>query len=683
MSEPIKTTGFELFPWQQEAVCSWLQGDGGIPYRGTLEIFTGGGKTLIALECLAKTSEQVPGLRCAIVVPTEALVEQWTANITKFTDIHRDEVGVLGAGSSDDFNSSRILVCVVNTASKRLPELAGEADSLMLIVDECHRAGAPTFSRVLRTPARFRLGLSATPEREELDENGEPLEYDAQILGKELGGVVFRFSLREARRQNWLPEYEIHHHGILLTEAERRKYEEASRRIDDLADRLTQFGISPEEARRASSREGPAGRLAQAYVAATSKRKDLLYRASDRTRVAARLVREALARKESARILLFHERVDEAAALYERLRESAADVPVRLEHSRLPDSERRRALRDFKDGIAAVLVSVKSLIEGIDVPDADVGVSVASSSSVRQRVQSLGRVLRRTFDETQPRKEAEMHILYVTDTVDEAIYGKEDWSDLTGEGANKYWRWPSDPSCSPELQEGPPLRPKPTEEDEWDRLGRHAPHGPQPWQGEMPSREYSVDTRGNVRTAAGITIGNPQGVDEMVLSVRGRPGGRFCVTPVYRLVIIRGEGPEAGLFVAGQLTEPFALRADGEFLPPDEFDASSLEPGQEYPGPRDKTNGTFKLRQKRGGIIERPGPDRSTEYALPDDPSRPELAANARGILENWRRVSTSGLTFHVNSLWHAWYEEAGRAVFLGKADGGFPWPSPSNEGDE
>ena len=430
MSEPIKTTEFELFPWQREAVCSWLQGDGGIPYRGTLEIFTGGGKTLIALECLAKTSEQVPGLKCAIIVPTEALVEQWTANIARFTDIRRDEVGVLGAGSSDDFNSNRILVCVVNTASKRLPKLAGEADSLMLIVDECHRAGAPTFSRVLKTPARFRLGLSATPEREELDENGEPLEYDAQVLGKELGGVVFRFSLREARRQNWLPRYEIHHHGILLTETERRKYEEASRRIDDLADRLTQFGISPEEARRASSREGPAGRLAQAYVAATSKRKDLLYRASDRTRVAARLVREALARKESARILLFHERVDEAAALYERLRESAADVPVRLEHSRLPDSERRRALRDFKDGIAAVLVSVKSLIEGIDVPDADVGVSVASSSSVRQRVQSLGRVLRRTFDETQPRKEAEMHILYVTDTVDEAIYGKEDWSDL-------------------------------------------------------------------------------------------------------------------------------------------------------------------------------------------------------------------------------------------------------------
>ena len=67
------------------------------------------------------------------------------------------------------------------------------------------------------------------------------------------------------------------------------------------------------------------------------------------------------------------------------------------------------------------------------MPAADTGISVASTASVRQRVQSLGRVF------VGPRrggiaKRAEMHLLYVDETVDDLIYGKTDWSDLTGRG---------------------------------------------------------------------------------------------------------------------------------------------------------------------------------------------------------------------------------------------------------
>src|SRR5207244_12882212 len=164
----------------------------------------------------------------------------------------------------------------------------------------------------------------------------------------------------------------------------------------------------------------------------------LLYRASERTRVAAQLVRSELARNPDRRILLFHERVAEAAALFDRLVAELPDVPIGLEHSRLSDAARAEALYAFRSGRISVLVSVKSLIEGIDVPAADVGISVASTSSVRQRIQSLGRVLRRPF-EPGASKDAEMHLIYVADTVDEIIYAKEDWADLTGAAANGYW----------------------------------------------------------------------------------------------------------------------------------------------------------------------------------------------------------------------------------------------------
>jgi superfamily II DNA or RNA helicase len=674
----VTTKGFRLLPWQVKAVEAWVDGEEGTGYRGTIEVFTGGGKTLIALECFRQATTQAANLRLAVVVPTEALARQWTDFVTRHTEVSPNLIGLLGAGSDDSFDGHRVLICVLNTAAQRLPELAAAGQPLMLVVDECHRAGAPGFSRVLSTTAGFRLGLSATPDREELDDNGDPLSYDEQLVGRSLGRVVYRFSLREARDIGWLPEYEIHHHGVRLDEVERRRYDEESRRIDDIAERLADLGIDQIQARRASSRSDEVGGVARAYVAATAKRKDILYRAAERARVTSRILAELIARKPRARVIMFHERVDEAANLFERLRIELPTVTMGLEHSRISTAERTAGLENFRTGRTQVLVSVKSLIEGIDVPDADVGISVASSTSVRQRVQSLGRVLRRSFEEGAPEKTAEMHVLYVAETVDELIYGREDWSDLTGQGSNNYWLWPLSPETEPERRNGPPRRPRPTEEQEWERLGSSVPDPPVPWHGVVPIYEYSVDTQGTVTTVGGALVANPQGAADMMKAVRGRPGGRFFVTPVHRLVLIRGEGTDSSLLVAGRLAESFVVRelGPGAGLPLAEMDIGNLAPGVRYPGPTDKTWGSFKLGRKRGGVIERRVRGRSTEFALLQGSESLELEANARRALAAWRTVSTTGLTFHVNSLWHAWYLVAGEPRFLAEVPGGFAWPT-------
>jgi hypothetical protein len=576
----------------------------------------------------------------------------------------------MGGGRDDTLVAKRVLICVLNTASKRLPALISDEASTLLIVDECHRAGAPTFSRVLNTPARFRLGLSATPEREELDEDGTQVEFDEQIVGRALGGLVFRFTIRDARRINWLPTYELHHHGVELLPAERQKYDEESRKIDDLADRLGEYGIEVGRVRQACMRKDESGALAYAYIAATSRRKDLLYRAAERSRVTAEIVRQIVTRRAGARILLFHERINEAATLHALLVNGFPERRIALEHSQMPSGERKRALAAFKDNSVSILVSVKSLVEGIDVPDADVGISVASSSSVRQRVQSLGRVLRRSFDVDKV-KIAEMHLVYVTDTVDESIYSKEDWTDLTGADANYYWRWPQS-QTSPHSLPAPPRTPAPTEEQEWDRLGRAVSATPQLWLGLMPGLEYSVDVHGNVSTPTGRSVTNPQGVGGNLAALRGKPGGRFCVTPFFRLVLVRQF--DGRPYVVGRLTEPFTIQNDSENT--SAVDVSNLKPGEPYGGPGDKSNGSFKLSQKRGGVIERRDKKtRSTEFAIMSGGSSPALEENARRILEEWRRLLKTGIEFHVNSLWHAWYQQDGQARFLGVVQGGFSWP--------
>lgn len=684
----LELQGFELHPWQQEAVRAWAEGPR--PFHGTLEIFTGGGKTLIAVACVAEAARRDPGLRFAVVVPTEALAHQWRRSLLQHTDLPEHEIGLLGAGGSDVPSDHRALVAVLNTASKRLPQLVAGLEPFMLVVDECHRAGAPSFSRVLSTPAAYRLGLSATPEREELEESGEPLEYDDQLVGRLLGPVVYRFSLRDARRIGWLPDYELHHHGLALTPDERGEYEAASRRVDELLDQLRAAGVDRARAQQLQRRQDPVGELARSYVAATSRRKDLLYRAGERNRIAALLVRQLLAESADRRILLFHERVGEAVQLYRMLTaggstpggaaEPLPQMPeVRLEHSRLPDRERARALDDFRSGTASVLVSVKSLIEGIDVPDADVGISVASSASVRQRVQSLGRVLRRQFEVGGRPKQAEMHLLYVADTVDELIYRKEDWSDLTGEGRNRYWRWSLDPNQPPVPQEGPPATPHPTEEQEWERLGGRPPIEPVQWFGDLIGQEYSVDTLGTVRNHFGRVIANPQDVGAQVASVRKRPGGRFRITPVHGLVLVTSDDrDDPKVYVTGGISEPFEARDDE---PADaDVKAAELRPGDPYPGPSDDEGGTYHLRLKRGGVIERKSGQRGLEFALTQGTGRPELEANAHRLLEAWKTVLDRGVTVQVNSLGHAWYRAEGERRFLAQVPGGFVWPSDEEQ---
>lgn len=669
----IQTRDFELVPWQQSAVEAWEKGVDGQPNRGTLEIVTGGGKTLIALACIARASSVDPDLKIAIVVPTEALARQWRAAITRYTSLAAHEIGLLGAGSKATLADHRVVVSVLNTAAKQLPGMARATEApLMLVVDECHRAGAPSFSNVLSSPAKYRLGLSATPDREELDDDGEPLTFDEQIVGRQLGRVVSRFSLKDAREAGWLPEYSLHHHGVSLRDEERLKYEALCRRVDDAADELRAHGVETSRSRQLAGRNDEVGQAARRWVQLTAERKDLLFRCQERGRIAARITQSLFdgEPEQTPRVIIFHERVNEAVRLFESLREELPSVPVALEHSRLRTAQREDALRTFGSGETPVLVSVKSLIEGIDVPAADTGMSVASTSSVRQRVQALGRVLRRSVTEAGVAKVATMHLIYVRDTVDDLIYGKADWTDLTGADANRYWEW-SLGATEPTERPDPPRTPKPTEEQAWDLLGHPSKGFPVDWPGLVSGQEYSVSTTGVVHNASDHLIANPQGVGAMVTAVRGRPGGRFTVTPALGLILVWEGGPDTSIKLAGRLDEPF--RVTEEVLGATQVDPSELRCGEAYPGPSDKSGGTFKLSQRGGGSIER-AVKGGREIAQVSGSSMQHQ--NAASILSAWSAMNRPVSRFFVNSLGHAWFEAEGERRFLADVAEGFDWPN-------
>lgn len=680
----FETWGFALTNWQERAVEAWLAGTNGRRGWGTIEVVTGGGKTLIALECAARIAQREPGLKLAVVVPTTALARQWHERLIANTTLRSEDVGLLGAGKKDTLEGRTALVAVLNSAARMLPDLARDQQPLLLIVDEAHRAGAPKFGRVLDTPATHKLGLSATPDREELNEQGEPLSFDEQRVGLALGDVVYAFDLKAARRAGWLPEFELNHHAVTLRPAEEQRYDAVSRQIEDARDELRALGGDTARARMISTQRTDVGQAARRWVTLTGQRKNLLYHASERNRIAVELVRQAFERLNTPRIILFHERVDEATALHMEL-STMLDVPVVLEHSKLGTTRRRRALDQFASGTAPVLVSVKSLVEGIDVPAADTGISVASTASVRQRVQSLGRVLRRAADGGE--KRSVMHLIYVDGTVDDLIYGKADWTDLTGESANRYWRWGLDVML-PEPLSGPPRTPAPIEDEAWQQIrasiqptltGERIFERPVKWPGEVTGQEYSVNHDGVVHNAFGGLIANPQGVAEMLRRL-GRHGGRFRVTPQHRLVLVWERRPEweepPVPWLVGQLEEPFRVVEQIENAPA-AFDPASLPPGDRYDGPSDKRGGSFVLSQRAGGQVERVV-KRGREFASAVGDSRG--ARNARAVIEAWDRLGRPTSKFFVNDAGHAWYESVGSRRFLADVRGGFDWPNDEEE---
>jgi superfamily II DNA or RNA helicase len=142
-----------LRQYQQNAISSVLEQD-----HGTLSAATGSGKTCMGLNIIAQRKQ--PAL---IICHTKELQNQWISAIEKFLGIPADQVGVIGGGKHF-FVGKQITVALVQSLYSRLDKVIPYIGQV--VVDECHRAPSRTFTQALTAfPARYRLGLTATPYR--------------------------------------------------------------------------------------------------------------------------------------------------------------------------------------------------------------------------------------------------------------------------------------------------------------------------------------------------------------------------------------------------------------------------------------------------------------------------------------------------------------------------------------
>lgn len=679
------TRGIDPYDWQQQCIDKWFATKG----RGTVKVVTGGGKTLLALAIAERVQNtQDSDLRMAIVVPTIVLMHQWYDALLEHGNLPKVALGRLGDNYKDDFEDGRrILVTVLASARTQLPRVVKKSKvgrNLLLVADECHRAGAKEMSQVFKTPRRWSLGLSATPEREDDDDAG----YDESLVGQEVGPIIYEFNLADALREGLVPKFTINHYGLPMTPAERNRYESLSRSITDSMSKLRSHRDSRSAggdffswARNVATRnKGEIGAIAMRFVSDTSKRRDLLNRLESRHDAVQELIEQEFAINKDARVILFHESINEVMLLYLRLR--ALGFPVIAEHSELPGSIREAGLELFRRGTAQIIVSARSLIEGFNVPAVDVGIIVASSGSVRQRIQSLGRVLRRHRGKDGEEKTSCIHVLYAENSSEEHIYGKISWDETTGVEQNRYWLW--DVQDEPAEQEGPPQTPLPNETQ--IDVKSLAPGAVYP--GQYEGVELSCDTQLNVRNNDDQYARDTRTVAEAVIKAKGGPG-KFKVTPRHRLVLVRVPvRDEWETKFVMRLEEPLQFDAAPSVSAPDvtpEDWARDASPGDAYPfgdlavvedGLRFKRKSGGRIGKKvKGGEVYARGRDRAVDREKGVDADH--LVAAVHDLRNAGRAISR----MEINNVNHAVFREAGKVYFVCALNRGLEFPERNSDG--
>ncbi len=355
MSTPILTV--QPRAWQARALQAWKESG----RRGIAKVVTGGGKTVFAELCMADILKVDASSRFVILVPTLALLDQWMLSLEDEFHVAAGDIALWSGGKKPE-EAKQFNIAVLNSARSLVGTIVKGGYSTMLVVDEVHRAASVQNSRALGGSFIATLGISATPERQ-FDDLFE------EVLKPRIGPIVFEYDIIAAAKDGIISRFDIVNVEFELLADELAAYNELSTRI---ARRRAMVALDGDELLEALLRK-------RARVSAL---------ATMRGPLSIRLCE----RHKGARTLIFHEDIGAARMIHANL--IARNHAATMYHSRIAGPRRRENLRMFKKGIFDVLVCCRALDEGLNIPEVEVAIIASSTSSTRQRIQRLGRVLR-------------------------------------------------------------------------------------------------------------------------------------------------------------------------------------------------------------------------------------------------------------------------------------------------
>ena len=345
-----------LYFYQREAVESWFKKS----MRGVISLPTGSGKTRIALKIIAEL--KVPTL---IVVPTLELLEQWRKRISYYFDT---EIGIFGGGKKD-------LACItISTYDSAYinAEILGNK-FMLLIFDEVHHLPSPSYRQIAElNAAPYRLGLSATPEREDLAHLDLP-----ELVGE----IIYSKAPRELSGK-YIADFDIIRIKVKLSEEEKKAYDKNIQVFRRYIKTHNILMKKPSDFEKLVMRSG-LDKDARIAILAWREARKIAFNSVSKIKA----LKEILEKHRNDRIIIFTENNEMARRVsYEFL---IPEITYKT-----PLEERRSILELFRTGEINAIVTSRVLEEGIDVPEANIAIVISGTGSKREFIQRLGRILR-------------------------------------------------------------------------------------------------------------------------------------------------------------------------------------------------------------------------------------------------------------------------------------------------
>ena len=382
-----------LWQYQNDAIDAWFKNG----MQGIFEMATGTGKTFAALGCLKTICEREKRLITVITCPNNPLIKQWLDDIDEFnlfcdviiTDSSiykwRDKLMNNILDIRNEINDKLIILTTNNTFSTNdfIGMIKKSNVKMFLIADEVHGCGAPERKKGLIENYHYRLGLSATPKRW-FDFEGTEELFDY------FGEIVFKFPLKKAINtinpltgRTFLVPYEYKPYFVELTNEELDEYERKTERI------------------------------AKAYYRAKNKeeknkwfsillinRQKIVTDASNKYKVFIEILNDI---KEIKNCLVYCSpqqmgKVQDILNSYKRINIIQHKFTGKEGTKPMGKyggiSEREFLLQRLDKEKYQILVAMKCLDEGVDVPSIKIAIILASTGNPRQYIQRRGRILR-------------------------------------------------------------------------------------------------------------------------------------------------------------------------------------------------------------------------------------------------------------------------------------------------
>ncbi len=346
----------ELRDYQNEALNNWCKALN----RGVLVLPTAAGKTFIALKAIQQLKVQT-----LIVVPTLDLIDQWKKRVKECLNL---EAGVVGGGE----NTLRMVTVTTYDSAYIHAEQLGNK-FILIIFDEVHHLASTGYIQIAEMyTAPYRMGLTATYERS---------DQRHSLLSQLVGDPVYSVGVEEIAGH--LSPYTYEKISVELTPQEQQTYES---QMNIFRSFLRQRKITLRSAADFQKFIMTTGRDPKAREALLARNRAIRVAVNSDAKL--KVLSQQLDIYKNEKILIFTLYNDLVYRISLRFLIPAITCQTLRE-------ERREILSNFGSGKYPVVVTSQVLDEGVDVPDASVGLMLGGTGSNREYVQRLGRLLRK------------------------------------------------------------------------------------------------------------------------------------------------------------------------------------------------------------------------------------------------------------------------------------------------